>query len=167
VTSCRPRRHLTASNLAEAIAELPTNNDAASRNIALRIALAAARTVDSVRDLDAFEVLPANISQETDIQAVIRNRAKRGIEEECEQLRQATNDAAAIVSAAHDLDQRARFYCLEIGIAPILDHADNLADEADADWPDALDEEPAELGEDPRVTMHQLFLRLDDDGVSE
>jgi len=153
--------------LAEAIHGLPGNDNIRQSDIARRLALAATRSVNTLRELDVFEALPQELTEDQDIRALARDRATSVIEAECEQLRQATNDGEAIRTAALDLDWRAKSYDIQIEIGSILDHAYELTAEASqAAWPGALGQEASEPDEDPRVVMHQIFAELSDDNLS-
>lgn len=154
--------------LAEAINELPRENNARQVEVARGLALASARSIATLQDLDAFEALPTDLAEDQDIRAVAADRARTVITAEYEQLRQATNDAEAIKRAALDLDHRAKSYGIEIEIGSLLDHADDLAaNETHVDWPDTLSEDAAEQGEDLRLAIHQLFVQLGDGAISE
>jgi hypothetical protein len=150
-----------AFELAEALYGLPTEDPARQNRVAKGLTLAAAQSIAAIRDLDAYEALPADLADEADVAALARERAQSVIDVECEQLLQKTDNARSIEIFATDLAERARSYGLDIDIGPILDRADELAAQPASlpDWPGVVDE-PYDDGD---ADLHQLFLQLGDD----
>jgi len=150
--------------LAEAVYGLPAEDPARRGRIAKGIALAAARGIAAIRDLDAYQALSADLAQDADVTAVARERAQSVIEVEYEQLLQTTDNPRTIEVLAADLGERAKSYGTDIDIGPILDRADELAAESTLmpDWPGAADE-PDGGGDDTYADLNQVFLQLDAD----
>jgi hypothetical protein len=150
--------------LAEALHGLPAEDPARRYRVAKRLALAAACGIAAIRDLDAYEALPAELARDADVAACARERAQSVIEVEYEQLLQTIDDARTIEVLATDLDERATSYGLHIDIGRILDRADELAAQPASlpDWPRAVDE-PDDRTDDADANLHQIFLQLGDD----
>jgi hypothetical protein len=154
---------IAAFELAEALYDLPTEDSPRQGRVATTLALAAARGITAMRDLDAYEALPADLAQDAGVAALVRERAQSVIEVEYERLFQTMDNARTIEAFASDLDERARSYELDIDIGPILDRADELAAEGtdSPNWPGAADE-PHSSGNDD-ADLHQIFRQLGDD----
>jgi hypothetical protein len=150
--------------LAEALYGLPAEDPARPTRVAKGLTLAAARGIAAIRDLDAYEALPAHLADEPDVAALARERAQTVFDDEREQLLQTTDNARSIEVFATDLGERARSYGLDIDIGPILDRADELAAKPTSlpDWPGLVDE-PDDGSDDADADLHQLFLQLGDD----
>jgi hypothetical protein len=155
---------IAAFELAEALYGLPTEDLAKRSRVAKGMTLTAARSMTAIRDLDAYEALPADLAQDAAVAALARERAKSVIEVEYERLLQTMDNARTIEVYARDLDERARSYELDIDIGPILARVDELAAEGtdSPDWPGAADE-PHDGSDDADADLHQIFRQLGDD----
>lgn len=152
--------------LAGVLANIPAEASVHPERVAAAMALAAANSIIAIRDLDAFEALPAVLSEDSEVAAVAQERARSVIEVEHAQLLDATDNPVAVESLAADLDARAKSYGFTIDIGPILDHAEELAAEpaSQPDWPDATDD-PDDDGNDAGRDLHALFVQLGDKPV--
>jgi hypothetical protein len=157
---------IAAFELAEALYGLPTEDPAKRNRVAMGMTLAAARSITAIRDLDAYEALPADLAHDADVAALAHERAQSVIEAEYEQLLQTMDNPRTIEVFAKDLGERARSYDLAIDIGPILDHADGLAAEAtdSPDWPGAADE-PNDGSGGANADLHRIFRQLGDDNT--
>jgi Restriction endonuclease len=155
-----------AFELAEMLHSLPAEDPARPSRISKRVALAATWGIAAIRDLDAYEALPADLAHDADVRAVFRERAQSVVEAECAQLLQEIDNARTIEVFATDLGERAKSYGFDIDIGPILDRADEMAAEPTSlpDWPRAMgDSDDSESDTD--ADLHQTFMKLgaDDD----
>jgi hypothetical protein len=149
-----------AFELAEALHSLATEDPVKRGRVARALTRAGASSIAAMRDLNAYEALPADLAQDPETAALARERARSVIEVEYEQLLQAIDDTGTVEVFATDLGERATSYGIEIDIGLILDRADELAAQPDSvpAWPEAI----SEPDDDADTDVHQIFLQFGD-----
>jgi hypothetical protein len=131
------------------------------RDLAYALVLAATGSIATQRDLDAYEALPDKFTRLPALQALARERALPILEAEREYLLLTSGDAETVETEARDLEQWAQWYGIELDIAPILDHADDLAEE-ESGRPDWLTptSQPDNSRDESETDLHRIFAQF-------
>lgn len=112
--------------LARQIHFMPFPSDAERDELASTLTIAALANANTLRDLDAYEVLPDALRTPT-IHTTAARRAARILQGELETLANETVDPEVLRAAADDLTQRADWYGVQIDVELLLDLIDELS----------------------------------------
>lgn len=147
-----------ATQLAALSIDAEARRDALTEQLVM-VGISASKTI---HDLDTYEDLPENLRTATTREPV-RRFAAVILAAALEDVTQSADDAETVRAAAADLEQRARWYGLEVDIGPLLDLAADLAAREAADAPREEHPAPAVSSrDDPGASIAELFSHLRD-----
>jgi hypothetical protein len=147
--------------LAEFLIRLVTEAAGRRDAVAEKLVMKAVNAIQTSRELDAYEMLPQDLRSSA-VREAARQRAREVLADETDHLLRNADDPSVIRVGAAEIEQRARWYSLDVNIGPLLDRAVDLeAREAQAaPWPDTEADLEAVASADDTTSISQIFSRF-------
>ena len=150
-------------DLAEILAELATADSGQRDDVAERLVLDGVRAIGTIRDLDAYEMLPERL-RTPEVEEATRQSASRVLTDEVDHLLQDADDPDSIRLGAADIDKRSDWYRLDLDTSLLLDRANEIREEAvrESPWPEIEADYEAGYPDGDVASVRQIFSRFNE-----
>lgn len=161
--------HLSAAGarrlfeLAELVAELATADSSLRDAVAERLVLSGTRSIGTIRDLDACEMLPDYL-RTTAFQEAAKQSAARVLADEVDLLLHGADDPLSIRLGAAEINRRSDWYGLDLDTSLLTDRANEIQEEVDSQspWPAIEADRETESQNDDVASVRQIFSRFNE-----